>query len=222
MNKTEFSTVEQAFIAESGITQTSARIPYIVVEHFPKLGLLTALRFLEWAIENPEGVISLPTGKTPEYFIKWTQFLLENWNRKKGLDIRTKYGLKVRRTPDLRGLQFVQIDEFYPINPEQHNSCTNYVLNFYINGFNLDINKALLMNSEDIPLADGRHYLEVFPGNIVDLSLRYRECKTSLEKLQQKSIFMIDKWCMDYETRIRDKGGIGFFLGELALTGMSG
>ncbi len=67
------SSVEQMFFEQSGQQQCSTHIPYIIVENFPKLGLLTALRFLEWTAENPEGVISLPTGKTPEYFITWTQ-----------------------------------------------------------------------------------------------------------------------------------------------------
>jgi len=72
------SKVESAFYKISGSPEISTTIPYIVVENFPLMGLLTALRFLEWASENPEGVISLPTGKTPEYFIKWTTHLLEN------------------------------------------------------------------------------------------------------------------------------------------------
>lgn len=29
---------------------------------------------------------------------------------------------------------------------------------------------------------------------------------------------MIDQWCGEYEQRIRDKGGIGFFLGGIGLT----
>ena len=33
------------------------------------------MRFIEWVQQNPGGVISLPTGKTPEHFIKWVQRL---------------------------------------------------------------------------------------------------------------------------------------------------
>lgn len=214
-----FSNVEQAFWAESGVKRISTKLPYVVVDNFPKLGLITSLRFLEWALENPEGTISLPTGKTPEYFIKWTSFLLENWNRKKAAEIRERYNLTSPKAPDLRGLQFVQIDEFYPIRSQQHNSFYHYVLNYYIKGFNLDINKALLINSDAIPLADGKHFLEVFPDYMVDLSLRYRERRSAQERLQQLSIFSIDKWCSDYEAQIREKGGIGFFLGGMGPDG---
>ena len=55
------------------------QIPTIVVENFPGLGKLAAMRFVEWAQNHPEGVISLPTGKTPEHFIKWVQRLLAGW-----------------------------------------------------------------------------------------------------------------------------------------------
>ena len=59
------SKVESAFYKISGEPEINTNIPYIVVDNFPLMGLLTALRFLEWVSENPEGVISLPTGKTP-------------------------------------------------------------------------------------------------------------------------------------------------------------
>lgn len=63
-----FTKVEQVF-ADKVERRYPVNLPYLVVENFPKLGLLTALRFLEWVSENPDGVISLPTGKTPEHFI---------------------------------------------------------------------------------------------------------------------------------------------------------
>ena len=73
---TKFTNVEKSFFEKSNLNQPNTKIPYIQVDNIPDLGLLTSLRFLEWIIENPEGVISLPTGKTPEYFIKWTQCLV--------------------------------------------------------------------------------------------------------------------------------------------------
>jgi glucosamine-6-phosphate deaminase len=215
----QLSKVEKAFEELSGVKSISTGIQYILVDNFPKLGLLSALRFLEWASENPTGVISLPTGKTPEYFIKWCQYLLENWENKKGQEILSKYGLGGTKKPSLKGLQFVQLDEFYPISSKQHNSFYNYVKNFYIESFGLDINKALLINSDEIPLPGGRSYSEIFPDSIVDLSLRYRECKNAVEQVQQQAVFMIDNWCTQYEMKIREKGGIGFFLGGIGPDG---
>ena len=86
--------VENLFIERSKYKSTT-KIPYVVVDTLPKLGLLKSLRFLEWVSVNPEGVISLPTGKTPEYFIKWTKKILNNWNNPKIRSLCKENGLEV-------------------------------------------------------------------------------------------------------------------------------
>lgn len=219
MGNKAFTEVEKSYFQKSGVKETNTNISYITVDNFPQLGMFTALRFLEWVAENPEGVISLPTGKTPEYFIRWTQYLLEHWDDEKAKKIRDENGLKVTIKPDLSKLHFVQIDEFYPIKSTQKNSFNYYVNEYYIKGFGLDPKKALLINSDEIPLAGAKHFSEIFPDSFVDLSLRYRAAKTQIEKEQQLSIFLIDDWCMDYERKIRKKGGIGFFLGGIGPDG---
>ena len=206
-----FSRVEQAFYKESKLKNISTRVPYIAVDNFPKLGLLSSLSFLEWVSGNPSGVVCLPTGKTAGYFIQFTHMALENWDNKKGREIREKYGLKKVKKPDLSELQFVQAGDFYPISSTQHNSLYNFIEKNYIKGFGLDRDKALLINSDDIVLAGNRQFREVFPDYKIDLSLRYREAKTYKEKIQKESIFKIDQWCTEYENRIRSKGGIGFW-----------
>jgi glucosamine-6-phosphate deaminase len=109
--------------------------------------------------------------------------------------------------------------DFYPISSEQHNSLFNFAKVNYIEGFGLKPEKSLLIKSEDIKLAGDRHFLEVFPDYNIDLSLRFREAKTAMEKIQQESIFMIDNWCTNYENAIREKGGIGFFMGGIGPDG---
>jgi glucosamine-6-phosphate deaminase len=178
-----FSKAEQAFYAESGSYKISSTTPYLLVDNFPKLGLLSALSFLEWAINNPEGVVTLPIGKTALHFLNNTQLLLDNWSNKRGKDILDKYGLSGQKKPDLRGLQLVQAGEFYPISSTQHNSLWNYLYNYYIKGFGLDESKALLINSDQIELVDGKHFSEVFPDFRIDLSLRFREAKTQMERV---------------------------------------
>lgn len=219
MSKVEFSRVEKKFIQKKAKSHTNTRMPYLTVDNFPQLGLITALRFIEWVAVNPNGVISLPTGKTPEFFIKWTRFFLDHWESDKARGILKKYGLGSLKKPDMGGLHFVQIDEFYPIDPAQQNSFYHYVNHFYIDGFGLKRENALLINSAEIPLYEGRSYKEVFPDYTVDLSLRYKEAKSRFEKVQQESILMIDDWCANYEKKIRDKGGIGFFLGGIGPDG---
>lgn len=193
-------------------------IPYFSFDNFPQMGLFTSLRFLEWVSQNPQGVVSLPTGKTPEHFIKWTNFILQNWTSAQVQDLRSRYQIQFDK-PELSQLTFVQIDEFYPIASQQTNSFSYYVNKFYLEGFGLDKRRALLINADNIPLPQQKHFSEVFPTGRVDLSLRFRECQNSLEELQQEAIFSIDQWCSEYETRIRELGGIGFFLGGIGPDG---
>ena len=144
MMKNEFfappSSVEKYFLKRSGLDFRYApdeKIPVVQVNNFPLLGQLTALRFLEWVQHNPEGVVSLPTGKTPEYFIRYVEHYLASWDQPKTRELLEKVGLTQRTKPVLRGLQFVQIDEFFPIPPTQHNSFYDYVMKYYINGFGI-------------------------------------------------------------------------------------
>lgn len=215
---TIFSSVEKVY-NKGTVHRFHTNVPYITVDNFPKLGKLAAMRFLEWVNANPEGVISLPTGKTPEYFIQWVRLALERWNTEEGQRMREESGLYINRKPDISALRFVQIDEFYPIDPRQHNSFYNYVQKYYIQGFGLDPARGLFINCDEIPLDGGRAFCEVFPDGKVDLGLRYREPKSHVEEIRQKSIFMIDDWCAGYEQRIRDMGGIGFFLGGIGPDG---
>jgi len=186
---------------------------------FRSLGLISALRFIEWVHNNPTGVISLPAGKTPEYFIRWAQYLLKNWDNKKTKKILADYHLEFSSKLDLSGLHFVQIDEFYLINPKQKNSFFNYLNKFYIEGFGMDPANAILINAEEIPLHDNKSFREIFPDMKVDLSLSYREAKTRQERYQKNSIFKIDEWCTSYEDKIMAKGGIGFFIGGIGPDG---
>jgi glucosamine-6-phosphate deaminase len=217
--KNNFTNVEKAFFEDAQIKEISTQIPYITVESFPKLGLLSALSFIEWVSENPNGVVSLPNGKTAQYFIHYTHLILDNWDNKQGQELLEKYGLKGIQKPGMGNLQFVQMGDFYPISSEQHNSLYNFAKVNYIEGFGLNRENSLLIKSEDIKLADDKHFLEVFPDYNIDLSLRFREAKTAMEKIQQESIFKIDNWCTNYENQVREKGGIGFFLGGIGPDG---
>ena len=214
-----FSKVEQVFLMESDISEMTTLIPYIVTDSVPKLGVMTALRFLEWASENPEGVISLSSDKSLKNFIHYTHHFLDNWNEKETRKVLEKYGLDGIKKPDLSGLQFVQMDEFYPISPKQHNSFYNYVNKHYIDGFGFDPKRALFINSDEIPLYKNKSYKEVFPDYTIDLTLRYRKAQNATEHIQQQSLFLIDDWCSQYEEKIKDKGNIGFLVTTLGSDG---
>jgi glucosamine-6-phosphate deaminase len=219
------STVEERALQASGQPLRYApreKIGVIVVPSFPSLGTLAALRFLEWVQANPEGVISLPTGKSPEYFIKEVNRLLRGWDSPEVRGELETRGLAVDRRPDLRGLHFVQIDEFYPTNPLHHNSFHYYVQRYYIDGFGLDPQRALLIDCSNIGLPAGVRLEDAWPDDRVDLSLRYRTAASHLEELQKRVIEQIDEWCNGYEAHVRRLGGIGFFLGGIGPDGHVG
>ncbi len=195
------------------------KIPSIIVSNFPALGRLTAVRFLEWVLQHPEGAVSLPTGKTPEYFIKFVHYFLRNWDKKEVRGQLEKAGLDTERKPELSGLRFVQIDEFYPIDTKQHNSFHYYVTKYYLKGFGLDPGRAMLINPNVIGIPRGKTIHDVFPEMKVDLSLRFRRGRSLQEKIQQQVLFEVDQFCTQYETRIREMGGLGFFLGGIGPDG---
>ena len=200
----------------------SEKIPTLVVENFPALGKIASLRFLEWAQHNNGHTVSLPTGKTPEFFIKWVQYLLTHWERTETVALLEEHGLDPAYKPDMRNFTFVQIDEFYPIDSAQTNSFYHYVQRYYLRGFGFDPRKALLINCNAIGLESHETLERVWPYYRVDLSLRTRSAKNSSEERQKRVLEKVDQFCTEYEERIRKLGGIGFFLGGIGPDGHIG
>lgn len=221
----DFSRVELRAIEASPldpIYTPDEKIPVITVSNFPALGQLIAMRFLEWGQDHPGGVVSLPTGKTPEHFIKWVNRLVQTWDEAGTRELLERHGVDPARKPDMGSLHFVQIDEFYPIHPTQKNSFYHYVKKYYIEGMGLDPRRALLMNCQQIGLAPGQELEAVWPDSTVDLSLRTRQPVSDLERLQQSVLSRIDDWCQMREEEIRALGGLGFFLGGIGPDGHIG
>ena len=199
------------------------KIPTLVVNNFPALGRLAAMRFIEWAQENPGGAISLPTGKTPEHFIAWVARILKNWESGDMRQILEQNGVNASRgKPDMRSLSFVQIDEFYPMPSAQKNSFNYYVNKYYIEGFGLSPDKCLLMDGGRIGLTGTQKIKDVWPDETCDLALRTRQPRTALERVQQDALHRVDQWCQDFEEKVRRLGGIGFFLGGIGPDGHIG
>ncbi len=223
--KTTTTKVEQIAIEKSRQKlqyAPSEKTGVIVVDNFPSLGKLTALRFLEWVQQNPGGVVSLPTGKTPEHFIRWVTHYVDQWTTASVRKDLEEGGIISNERPDIGSLHFVQIDEFYPIHPKQQNSFYYYVNKYYMHGFGFDRSKSLLIDDSKIGLPAGKRITDVWPEQTVDLSLRYRQPKTREERLQKSVLEEIDQWCSEYEERIRSLGGIGFFLGGIGPDGHIG
>jgi glucosamine-6-phosphate deaminase len=219
------SKVEQYYLEKSKkelVYDPVEKLSIIQVASFPELGKLTAQRFIEWVQENPGGVVSLPTGKTPEHFIKWVAYYIKNWEKDSVKEDLGALGIDTSKKPDLFSLHFVQIDEFYPIDSFQHNSFYYYIQKFYFNNWGLDPKKALFINVNQIPTAENLPLNEIFPEKEVDLSLRTRWASNRQERLQKQTIDLVDQFCTDYERKIRELGGIGFFLGGIGPDGHIG
>ncbi len=219
------SKVEELAIKHSKqklIYRPSEKIGIIMVNSIPALGRLTALRFIEWVQNIPKGVIALPTGKTPEYFIKEVNRFLHGWHRKDIQKELDEGGVEPSKKPELKGLHFVQIDEFYPANPLHQNSFYYYVNKFYLGGLGLEPERALLIDCSRIGLPSNKNLGHIWPDDEVDLSLRNLTGNTKLERMQKSVIECIDQWCTEYEGRIRKLGGIGFFLGGIGPDGHIG
>ncbi len=222
------SKVEPFFIEKtpfSACTTDLYQIPVIVTDNYVELGQLTALRFLEWVSLNPNGVVALPTGKTPEFFIKWMEYYLQNWEKEMKSGILARIGFESTKKPDFSNLHFFQLDEFFPIHPEHERSFNYFVKKYYIKGFGFDPEKTHLINTYHFNEAQQKvmgnidNLDKVFPNGIIDLSLRIKQPSNHLDELKQKTIRLFDKFCNTYEGQIREKGGIGFFLGGIGPDG---
>jgi len=219
------SKVEQYYLEKSGrelYYPPTEKIPIIQVDNFPELGKLTALRFIEWVQQNPQGVVSLPTGKTPEHFIKWVSRIVKEWDTNEIQEELKKVGIDNKNRPSFNKLRFVQIDEFYPIDSYQHNSFYYYIQKYYFNNLGFDKNLSLFININEIGTAENLPLDEIFPDKVVDLSLRTRYASTRQERLQKETIEIVDEFCTNYERKIREMGGIGFFLGGIGPDGHIG
>lgn len=219
------SKVEKYYLSRSNkkmIYRPTEKIPIIQVENFPELGKLAALRFIEWMSVNPDGVVSLPTGKTPEHFIYWVSQILNNWDKPEVVNLLKTVDLYPIKKPDMKKIKFVQIDEFYPINSAQHNSFYYYIQKYYIRNFGLDPKNALLIDINKIGTAENLPLEKIFADKKVDLSLRTRLPGSKIERLQKETIEIVDEFCTQYEKKIRSYGGIGFFLGGIGPDGHIG
>jgi len=219
------SKVEQYYLEKSGrelCYKPTEKIPIIQVNNFPELGKLTALRFVEWVQQNPNGVISLPTGKTPEHFIKWVANIIKNWESSEIQNELKKVDIDTKKRPSLDKLRFVQIDEFYPIDSFQHNSFYYYIQKYYFDNLKFNRELALFMNINEIGTAENLPLDKIFPDKVVDISLRTRYASTRQERLQKQTIEIVDEFCTNYEKKIRELGGIGFFLGGIGPDGHIG
>lgn len=219
---TEFTNTERAFLDKSGRRDgyEGERLPIVEVNNVYELGQLVAIAFLEWCTANPTGVIALPTGKTPEYFIKTLDRFRQSWGSDELVQELTKLGFVPGTSfPDTSELTFVMLDEFFPIYPEHSKSFCNYIRNYYCKP--LGIAEAQIMDFDLV--SNGiitRDELTMFMDIPVDLSLLdSTHLLTEAQRREKTVLQKVAKYCEDFEARVRALGGIGLFLGGIGPDG---
>jgi len=219
-----FSSVEKGFLAKSGRKDSydGEHIATVEVENVYDLGEVVTLRFMEWCMENPTGVIALPTGRTPEFFIKTLEKYRKGW-KDPGIKGGAKaLGYSYDTLPDTSGLSFVMLDEFFPMLPTHRNSFSKYIRNFYVkplgikeeNVYTFDLLEHKILTSEELT------YLVDIP--VIDLGLMKRRDDPTLteeERKIQDILYRVAAFCDSYEAKIQAMGGIGFFLGGIGPDG---
>lgn len=220
-NAFKLSSVEEYFLKKSNrkLIYPEENIPIVEVENVMEMGKLTALRFIEWVLNNPKGNIALPTGKTPEYFIEFLKHYRKNWKTEKVQKELQQVGITSKEFPDTSQLRFFQLDEFYPFDENHSRSFVYYVRNYYLPLLNLKPENVHIIDINSRGVLKEHGLKTVFPTGKADLSLLKREPKTPLEKLQRKALEEAEQFCKEYEELIRKHGGIGFFLGGIGVDG---
>lgn len=205
---------EQLFLDKSSrkLQYAGENLPVIETDNVYELGKLAALSFIYWVKDNPDGVISLPTGKTPKLFIEYLSYYKNNWDAPKVRRDLKLHGIKLDHFPETKQLKLVQLDEFYPMDPSQKNSFYSYINRHYIDLLGIPKENVLSMNLCSSGTLQAHNHHELFPEGKVDLSLLKRDPVSKKEKLQKQAIKEAQDFCRNYERKIKEMGGIGFLL----------
>lgn len=195
LSECKLYSVEKKNLEETGL---EAQYPSESVKIFEstnplQLGQMSALAFIEWVTENPKGVVSLPTGKTPEFMIRW-------------LTHYKQYGYpgtggESCKFPNTSELTFVQMDDFFP---ESHNSFYRYIKQFYQPL--LEIPDERIMT---IPTEEYSHLFASSQESFLSLKEKPTDSLTALQQQLRAALEEMDDKCHQYEERIRSLGGIG-------------
>ncbi len=217
----KWTVVEAKFLAASKRQSSypNEHIAVIETANQYELGRLTALRFIEWAISNPNGVIALASGSTPEYFIKFLHHYKQNWHKPHVLAELHSFGINRKNFPDTTNMKFVQLEEYFPISPKHTKNVSNYIKRHYIKLLGLKKHNILLMNLTSNGVLAEKGLKVVFMNGKLDLSIMQRKASSQLDMWQQLAIRDAMTFCTEYERKIRAWGGIDFFVGSLGYGG---
>ena len=189
----------------------SEKIAVAEVASAEEFGHFIALDLLSWIEQNPEGVIALPTGRTPESFIRALEWYKKSWNDPVAEQNRMLWGIRSSQFPNTKKLRFVQIDEFLWMSHKEPKSYLNYISQYYLSVLEIDNENCLFMDFSQMgfDLDCVRAIIDQQSG--YDLAIDHEYVQIALQKVQT--------FCRAYEQKIQEWGGIGYFLGGIGLDG---
>lgn len=212
-----WSSVEKFFLEKSELPFLFPHetIKTIQTSNVYELGKLISLRFLEWVIDNPNGVVALPTGRTPEFFIKTLENYKQHWTDAEVQHEVELFGLtNVDVFPDTSGLHFVMLDEFFPMFASHRNSFCRYIRTYYIELLEISPHNVLTFDFIEEGVITKEEML-LFDEPDIDIDLLQREPQSEKEATQKVVLKKVADYCDLYEQRIKELGGISFFLGGI-------
>lgn len=213
--------VESKFLADSGRQPVypNEYLPIIEVRNPYELGKLTALRFIEWVQNNPNGVVAFTSGNTPEFFIKFLDYYKHNWHKPSIQAELHSVGITCKNFPVTNNLKLVQLEELYPMSDKNYKKISNYILRHYVKILEIKPQNLLLMDIDKRGILAEKGMNVVFMNGKADLSIMQHKANSQLESWQQQAIKELREFCVEYENKIRAWGGIDFFVGGLGYGG---
>ena len=196
------------------------QLPYIVVEGPEDLGRLAALRFIEWVDDNPSGVVSLPVGKSAEYFIRYLLYYKKSWSTPEVKAEVVSLGIKLKEFPSMEQLKLVQTHEIFPIPITHRRSIRNFILNYYVEPLGIKLENTLLMPVVDRGILKKKGIDVVFRnlGNI-DWDLTNKNPKNSIERWQKQALLEANGFCKEFEETLKSWGGVDLYIGSMGYQG---
>lgn len=186
-----------------------------VVENAKDMGIALAVQFLCWVHSNPHGVVSLPTGKTPEMFIKALRWCKEQWSSSEVQSHFVGTQLAGQAYPDTTQLYFVQMDEFYFRQVHPDNLFYTYIKNQYQPVLGFSDERFLSMDYAAM-CADAA----IFQGATIAELYALTDDKADPDmKKYEMVVSAIQQFLPAHEARIKALGGIGFFVGGIGPDG---
>jgi len=220
----ELSAVETAFVEKSGrkATYPGERVSTVEVQNVYDLGKIVSLRFIEWCWQNPRGNIALPTGRTPEFFIKTLEKYRSGWSNPEVQAELRSLGLPEQYLgsfPDTSGLNFFMLDEFFPMLPTHRNSFCKYIKAFYCEPLGIPAENIHTFDLVEHGVLTTEELQELTSVAVIDLSLLTRAATNAEEESVKDKLTKAQTFCEKYEEKLKKAGGIGFFLGGIGPDG---